>query len=127
MKQGELRVRDVRELEMLALVAMANWLQQAEDVSANGFGRSDRERLPYWMDGETPGHSGHWLWAGEGGMRVFRVSGYRSMLDLIDSLESPCAAAVRVSFSLVYERLGEKGAENRWVPEMAVDCEAPKL
>ena len=109
---------------MLALVAMADWLQQAEDVSANGFGGSDRERLPYWMDGEM---RGHWLWAGEGGIRGFRAPGYRSMLDLLDSLGSPCAAAVRVSFSLVYERLGEEGAESRWVPEIAVGYEAPKL
>jgi hypothetical protein len=39
---GALRLGSARELEMLLLVSLADWLQQAEDVDANGFGGSDR-------------------------------------------------------------------------------------
>ena len=69
---------DARELERLVLVSMADWLQQAEDVDANGFGGSDRTRQLYWEGGET---AGHWHWV-EGGVRSFRAEGFSISTEL---------------------------------------------
>ena len=121
--ESVLRLRDARELEILIMVSMADWLQQAEDVNTNGFGGSDRMRQSYWMDGRTPGH---WLWI-ENGIASFRRTGYNSMLDLLDRMQCAHAKSVRTSFSLVYERLGHEGHKSAWVPDMGPDNEVAKL
>ena len=115
--------RDAQELERLVLVSMADWLQQAEDVDTNGFGGSDRTGQLYWEGGVT---AGHWHWV-EGGVRSFRAEGYRTMLTLLDCLcgeeRREIARAARVSFDLVYERLGRAEPASTWTPDQM----APKL
>ena len=145
--QESLVLRNARELEMLILLSMADWLQQvtdrlpapalrpvlsvsfswqAEDVDKNGFGSEDHTKQPYSMHGAVPGY---WPWV-QGGIRTFRYPGYQAMLDLLDVLlgsegeRGAIARAVRVSFELVYERMGSGGLESEWEPDGAQDGQA---
>ena len=73
------------------------------------------------MHGAVPGY---WPWV-QGGIRTFRYPGYQAMLDLLDALlgsegeRGAIARAVRVSFELVYQRMGSGGPESEWEPDDA--------